>query len=120
MSASDRAFGFRRLQDSPGLGGAKRFHALGDFRITAGQNLRGEQAGVFRPPDRHGSDRNTARHLHNRQERIESAEIFGWNRHADDGEMCFRRQHTRQMSRPTGSGDDDFDPSGWRLLRVRK
>ena len=57
------------------------------------QELRGEQTGIFRPSDRHGRDGNTARHLHNRKQRIQSAKVVGGNRHANDRHVRFGGQH---------------------------
>ena len=84
------------------------------------QDGRREQGRVDRPglADGQRADRNTARHLHDRQQRIDTLQGARLHRHAQHRQARLGGGHARQMSRPAGPGDDDLDAPPGRLRRV--
>ena len=59
-----------------------------------------------RDPDRQRSDGNAARHLHDRQERVQPLERPRLNRNAEHREHRLGRHHARQVRRAPGPRDD--------------
>ena len=74
-------------------------------RIDAASN-----AALVAPADADGerADRDAGRHLHDRQQRIESVERLRLHRHAEHRQRRLRRRHARQVRRAAGARDDDL------------
>ena len=60
-------------------------------------------AGVLGVADRDGRDRDAARHLDDREQRVEPAEVLGRDRHADDRQRRLRGEHARQVGGAAGA-----------------
>ena len=67
--------------------------------------------------DRERRDRHALGHLHDRVQRIESAQVLAGHRHAEHRHRRLGRKHARQMRRPAGAGDDRRQPARLGLLR---
>jgi hypothetical protein len=61
--------------------------------------------------DRKGRHRDTGRHLHDRQQRIEPVQRLRLHRHAQHRHRGLRRQHPGQVRGTTGTGDDGAQPA---------
>ena len=64
--------------------------------------------------------RNTLRHLHNGQQRIDPLQHRRRNRHAQHRNQRLRCQHSGQMRRAAGSGNDHPQPARLGLLGIFK
>ena len=95
-----------RLARAPGI------EPLGDFRIGQGNHGGGQQRGIGCPrlADRQRADRNPARHLQDRKQRILAFQRMRVHRHAEDGQRGHRCGHAGQVRRAPGTGDDDLEP----------
>ena len=98
------------LEHRPGLHFAVADEAGANVFMVQRQNLGGQERGVLGSPDRHRSDGDAARHLDDRKQGVESAELLGRNGHADDRHMRLRRQHAGEMGGASGSRDDNLHP----------
>ena len=87
-------------------------------RVGQGEDLGGEQRRVLGVADGHGRDRDPARHLDDREQRVEAAEVLGRDGHADHRQRRLGGEHARQVGRAAGAGDDHPDPAARRRLRV--
>ena len=65
-----------------------------------------EQRGVLGIADGDGRDGDPARHLHDREQRVQAAEVLRRDRHADDRQHRLGGEHARQVGGPAGAGDD--------------
>lgn len=108
------------MENSIGLSFSDGLHARFNLGISTGKNLSRKQPRILRPSDRDGRHGNPARHLDDRQQRVEPSEIFRRNRDTDDGKMRFGGKHSGKMSRAAGAGDNDFDTSRLGLLGIGK
>lgn len=77
--------------------------------VGEGENLRGEEGGVFRPVDRDGRDRDARRHLHRRQQGVQPVEGRGFHRDADDRQDGVGGEHPREMRGLARGGDNDAE-----------
>ena len=107
----DAAHGRRSSRTLRGLLGAERAQLLAQVGPRGGENRDREQAGVGGAglADRERAHRHAARHLHDRQQRVEAVERRALHRHAEHGQHGVRRGHARQMRRAARAGDDHFD-----------
>ena len=70
------------------------------------QDLDGQIAGVLRPVDRHGGDRNTGRHLHGRKQGIHALKHRSLAGNPDHGKSGICRHRSRKMCCHAGCGND--------------
>ena len=86
--------------------------------ILVGQHRSCEQGRIGRTggSDRKGRDRHAARHLRNRQQRVDAAQCLGLDGNSKHGNRGLRSGHSRQVRRAAGAGDDGFEAA----LRARK
>ena len=108
----------RVVQDGLGLGGSPCRQTLRERRIPEGEDLGREQAGVRGVADGDGRDRDAARHLDDREQRVQAAEVLRRDRHADDRQERLGGEHPGQVRGTAGAGDDDPDARGRGLLGV--
>jgi inner membrane protein len=94
--------------------------SLPDLGMAGGDDGGGEEGGVrgSRLADGERPHRNTFRHLHDRQERVETVERCRGDRHAEHRQEGLGGNHTGQVSRPSRSRDDHLEPALLRLLGV--
>jgi hypothetical protein len=87
------------------------------IRTSVGEDGDGEQPGIGRPrlADGQRRHRHAARHLHDRQQRVEPLQGGTLHRHAKHRHHRVRRHHARQVRRAAGAGDDHLDAA---LLRA--
>jgi hypothetical protein len=108
------------MEDALGLRFSEGFHTYFNLGISTGKNLSREQPSILGSSDRHRRHGNSTWHLDDGEQRIQPPEIFGRNRDADDGQMCFCGEHSGEMSSTTGSRDNDFDATRRGLFRIRE
>ena len=72
---------------------------------------RGEQRRVDRArlADRQRADRDAARHLHDREQRVDALQRRRLDRHAEHRQHRLGRRHARQMRRAARAGDDHLE-----------
>ena len=89
---------------------AKFFHRGADSGILHANDTGGEKSGILRSrdPDGERSDRDSGRHLRNREERIKTFQCARFDRHAEHREPGLRRNHAGQMSGAARARDDDL------------
>ena len=91
--------GVRRvIEHGLGLTRSPRRQSLGECIVAEREDRGRQQPGVHGVPDRHGRDRHAARHLDDRQQRIEPAEVLRRDGDADDRQ----RSSSRRASRADG------------------
>ena len=86
--------------------------------IGQGQDRGGQQPRVLALPMATVATGIPLRHLDDRQQRIEPAEMLGRDRHADDRQRRLGGEHPGQVGRAAGAGDDHPDARG--RLRPRR
>ena len=84
--------------------------ALGQGRVGRREDLRREQPGVHSVVDRDGRDRNAARHLHDRQQRVHAVERRASHRHPDDRQHGDRGEHPGRCAAPPAPAMMTFRP----------
>src|SRR5690242_19568043 len=108
---SSRGARVRLLEHVGRLLGTIAVERRGDRGMLQGQDRGGEQRGVDRSgfTDRNRRDRNAARHLHDRQQRIDALQRARPDRNADDRQARFRRRHAGQVRSAAGAGDQHLE-----------
>ena len=81
-------------------------HRGAQLLVARREDAHREQAGVAGVADRDRRDRDAARHLHDRQQRVEPVELRERHRHADHRQRRHRRGHARQVRGAAGARDD--------------
>ena len=108
---------------------AHHAQAASELVIAGREDLGREDAGVrsARLADRDGRDRDPARHLHGRKERVEAAgdRVRSGERDADDRTRGVRGDRAREMGRAAGAADEHLHAARARLAnpiaqRVRR
>ena len=92
-------------RDTPAASRAARAATWRGWRPRAGRRWRRRRA------DGDGRDRHALRHLHDRQQRIESVQRRALHGHADDRQDRVRRDHAGQMGGAAGAGNDHLEPA---------
>ncbi len=100
------------------LGRAPGGKPCGERLVFEGENRGSEESGIYRTgvADRKRANRDTRRHLHNRQERILPRQSLALYRHAEDRQERHRGRHAGQMGGAAGAGNDELEPFGCRSL----
>ncbi|SBV97941.1 hypothetical protein KL86APRO_10949 [uncultured Alphaproteobacteria bacterium] len=80
-------------------------------RVFERENRRREERRVDRArlADRKRADRDSARHLHDREEAVHSLERVAFHRNAEHRQRGHRRGHPRQVRRAARAGDDHLE-----------
>src|SRR5262249_30772202 len=101
----------RPFRDRLRLPGAPGGKPPSQHPILKREDRRGKKAGVARArlSPRERSDRNAARHLRDRKQRIEALERLALDRDAEYRQRRKRRDHARKMRGPARPRDDDLD-----------
>ena len=99
----------RIRQDLGRLRSPKGVQRLTDLRVPTGQNRRGKQRRVDRAglAHREGSYRDSRWHLDHGKQRVDSLQLR-LHRHSQHGFGGLGRHHASQVSRATGSSDEDL------------
>ena len=92
------------LEGSPstalGLGRPVRLQARRQLRVPERQDRRREERRVVGVADGDRRDRDPARHLDDRQQRVQAAQVLGGDRHADHRQASSWRRASRAGGRP--------------------
>ena len=80
-------------------------HARAQLVIGCAEDADGKQRGIPRVVDRDRRDRNTFRHLRDRQQTVQSLEAVHRDRYADNRKCGQRGHHPRQVGGSSGAGD---------------
>ena len=80
----------------------------------------GGEGGVDRAglADSKRADGDSARHLHDGEQRVEAVERLGLHGHAEHGQRRFRRRHAGQVRCAARAGDEDFEAASRRRRRI--
>ena len=105
---------------SVGLSLTKGVERGGDLVVLIGNNGGRQQRRVHgaSAADCHSADGHTRRHLHDRQQRVFTAERVRFDRYAQHRKPRLCRGHAGQMRSAAGASDDDLEASFDRRLGV--
>ena len=84
---------------------------------TGGQQRRIDRAGFA---DSQGGDRDTGRHLHDRQQGVDARQHCRLHRHAEHWQVGFSRTHAGQMRGATGARNNHLQATGFGFFSVLK
>src|SRR5262245_49662014 len=89
----------------------ERGELSGKLAVTERENLGGQDRGVLRASgaDGDGRDRHALRHLHGRQQRIETIEARGIERDTDHRQRRLGGDGAREVRRAPGTADENLD-----------
>jgi hypothetical protein len=95
------------------LGFSKSFVSTPILWVLVAQHCRGEKRSIdgTRLADGQRADRNTSRHLRNREQRVEPLQCLRFDWHAKDRQTSFRRAHPGQVRRSARARNDDLEPA---------
>ena len=98
---------------------APRGQPSGERFVPESENLSRQQAGIARARGANGkrADRNAARHLDNRQQRVHALQRFRFDRHTKHRQRRMGCDHAGKMRRAAGPGDNHPDTVIGRVAR---
>ncbi len=107
----EQGFNLWFLGDGLCLPCAPGVEPLGDLRVRQRQHRGRQQCGVDRArlADGQRADRDAARHLHDRQQRILAFQGMRIDRHTEHRQWCHRRRHAGQVGGSAGPRDNHLE-----------